>query len=81
MKTIIDHQSFKIREGDFVIATDECVMHDTEIGTLTIGKSYKVISVNVRSDEFAIIDDEGDEHLFELSKPQRFFSKRISENN
>lgn len=51
----------------------EYVVSTLDTKDLTRGKKYDVISF--QKDWFTIIDDQGDEHLFNLSNFDKFFSK------
>lgn len=51
-----------VKVGTILIAKDTCPMRDTNIPTLTIGKEYKVFEIE--GGEFAIVDDEDDDHYF-----------------
>ena len=58
----------KIKEGDYLIAIDECKMIGTYEKTLTIGKKYKIVSMVEKivpeSSDFGVIDDKGTYHTF-----------------
>jgi hypothetical protein len=58
------------KQGDILIAINECAMEDTLKKTLTIGKEYEVISG--RGKWFAIIDDDNDYHEF-INDWNRYF--------
>ena len=58
-------------KGDILIATDPCTMDDETTETLTVGKEYKIISTT--NETFKIIDDEGDEHGFDIKSYREFF--------
>ena len=58
------------KQGDILIAINECAMEDTFKKTLTIGKEYEVVSG--RGMWFAIIDDENDYHEF-INDWKRYF--------
>lgn len=68
IKKTIDHcqKHLKIKAGTILIATDECKMFNGHNKTLTIGKEYKVVKHPRNSTEFAIIDDDGDRHYFDI---------------
>jgi hypothetical protein len=63
-----------MKEGDKLIAINECIMDCSETKTLTIGKEYKVIEVN--DEEFSIIDDENDRHYFCLDSYKDIFNQK-----
>lgn len=55
-----------LKEGDELIAKDECVMLLTGQKSLTIGKPYLIIKMFATA--FRIKDDQGQDHIFELRK-------------
>ena len=58
------------KQGDILIAINECAMEETFKKTLTIGKEYEVVSG--RGMWFAIIDDDNDYHEF-INDWKRYF--------
>jgi hypothetical protein len=58
------------KQGDILIAINECAMEETFKKTLTIGKEYEVVSG--RGMWFAIIDDDNDYHEF-MNDWERYF--------
>lgn len=63
--------NFKLK--DILIATDECVMPNCD-KSLTIGNEYEV--VKLRKYEFAIINDRGGEHWFDVRKSNHAYWKK-----
>lgn len=53
-----------MKTGDVLIAINPCEMGSNKRPTLTVGKSYKI--KEVYSNDFLIIDDEGDDHWFNI---------------
>lgn len=53
-----------MKTGDVLIAINPCNMNSDKRPTLTVGKSYIVESVS--SSDFYVIDDEGDNHWFNI---------------
>lgn len=60
-----------MKVGDKLIAIDECKMVGTERKTLTIGKEYVVTHID--DEDFTILDDENEMHLFDFSDYKDFF--------
>jgi len=54
----------KFEKGDTLIAIDECIMDDTNLPALEIGRKYTIINPDDGEGRFTIIDDFGDEHKF-----------------
>lgn len=63
--------SNELEVGGSLIAIDTCVMEDSGKPTLTVGKSYKIISDD--GDTFDVIDDGGDVHSFEYVDYHHYF--------
>ena len=57
--------------GSILIANNTCRMIITKEGTLTLGKSYEIISKTRY--EIVIIDDQNDKHTFEIAELKKFF--------
>lgn len=54
-----------IKKGTTLICTDPCVMEDTELPALTLGKVYHVKSIE--GEYFVTVNDAGVDHNFEIS--------------
>ena len=65
-----------MKVGDNLMAIDECIMNGTHKPTLTLGKNYEVVYLD--ESDFAVIDDNGDQHLFEHKYLNDFFVKNES---
>ena len=73
----------KPKVGEKLIAIDKCVMESSGKEMLTIGKSYKIITLGEH--DFLIKDNANDYHLFDLRKEDeaywRKFFKRGAKKN
>jgi len=63
-----------MKKGIILVAKDPCVMDLSGRQTLTIGKTYKVVEVYKSLKKFSIIDDCGDNHLFDFDRLDEFFT-------
>jgi hypothetical protein len=72
-----------IERGDLEIGTNlyaiqKCVMHSTREEALTIGKAYPIIGFEPENpyakEAIIIIDDQEDEHLFDIYDLHEFFT-------
>ncbi len=57
--------------GDIILATDPCVMDGTNQPSLTVGRHYQITQIS--KDGIVIVDDDGDDHHFQLSNLDEFF--------
>jgi hypothetical protein len=62
-----------MKTGDTLTAINECKMHDDGRSTLTIGKEYMV--EDICTNDFAVMDDEGDYHWFPIYGFDIYFTK------
>jgi hypothetical protein len=56
----------ELKIGDILICHKPCKMINTGLVTTTIGKYYKIISIQFH--EITIIDDQGDIHTFDINE-------------
>ena len=61
---------YNLKVGDIIIAKDECIMDDTKLPALIIGKEYEISQIK---DDYLIIDGELGEHFFEFKEFDDFF--------
>ena len=56
---------------DKIVAINPCIMDDSGLPSLTVGREYVIININ--GYQFTIIDDDNDFHDFDLDKFEKYF--------
>jgi hypothetical protein len=83
----------QLQAGDKVKAINPCLMRTTKVETLTIGKEYEILAIELDEDKdyisrilneeyeeeysILIIDDQGEEHLFPIEDLETYFDVEI----
>jgi len=83
----------QLKAGDKVTAINPCLMRTTKVETLTIGKDYEILAIELDEDKdyisrilneeyeeeysILIIDDQGEEHLFPIEDLETYFDVEI----
>ena len=83
----------KLQVGDKLTATNPCLMRTTKVETLTIGKEYEILAIELDEDKgyisrilneeyeeeysILIIDDHQEEHLFPIEDLETYFDVEI----
>ena len=62
----------ELKVGDKLIAIDECLINNGRT-SLTIGKDYEVLNIDLDSDEFYIKNDNGSIHYFGIFDYDKYF--------
>lgn len=63
-----------MKTGDVIIAIDPCIMDETDINTLTIGKEYTIVDdIEPVEGCICVKDDTGVYHFFEIDTLYQFF--------
>ena len=62
----------ELKVGDKLIAIDECLINNGRT-SLTIGKDYEVLNIDLDSDEFYIKNDYGSIHYFGIFDYDKYF--------
>lgn len=67
-----------LKKGDKLVAIDECAMDDDPNDkTLTIGKEYPILSIDLKRNRICVIDDSKHEHYFMFNEIHKFFEKNL----
>ena len=54
--------------GSIMVAVDPCIMESTGNTSLTVGKEYEVLDIDIEHMDYKIKDDEGYSHWFNIGE-------------